>query len=183
VQLRGTIQAVDCDAQQLVLAGPSGATVLRSVLATVVRVNGAIASLCALTPFVGSPATVSVLAVGGQFVIAQLDVSAPVGASAPPQAAAYAPSSVPVPTASQPPGPAPALAGAVLGTVQLGGRVFLLVQAASGVLYRYPYYGPYYRAYYAPTYRPYAGPYQYAPAFTYGPYRRCPDRTWSQWCR
>jgi len=167
------IQAVDCDAQELTLAGPSGTVVLRSALATVVRIDGGLASLCALEPFVGAPATVSVLPVGGQFVIAQLDASAPAAAPAPPQAAPYAP----------PPGPAPAIVGAVLGTVQFGGRVFLLVQAAGGALYRYPYYGPYYRAYYGPTYRPYAGPYRYAPAYTYGPYRRCPDGTRSQWCR
>jgi hypothetical protein len=178
VQLRGTIQAVDCDAQQLTFLGPNGPTVLRSTLATVLRVDGVATPLCDLAPLVGADATVSILAVGGQLVIAQLDATGAAAASAPPPTAPYAPP----PAAPATVGPAPPIAGIVLGTVLFGGLVYLLVRSANGGLYRYPYYGPYYRAYYRPTYRPYAGPDRWARAYTYGPYRRCADGGWSQWC-
>jgi hypothetical protein len=70
----------------------------------------------------------------------------------------------------------------VLGTVIVGGLLYLLLRSADGAFYRYPYYGPYV-IYPHPAYRPYVGPYLRVPAYTYGPYRRCHDGSFGQWCR
>jgi hypothetical protein len=72
-------------------------------------------------------------------------------------------------------------AAIVLGTIVVGGLVYLLLRGADGAFYRYPYRAP--GAYPHPAYRPYVGPYTRAPAYTYGPYRRCLDGTFGQWCR
>ena len=181
VQLEGTIQAVDCNAQQLTLQSGSGTTVVQSTLATVIRVDGESTPLCSLEPYIGAPVTVSLVPVGGQFMIAQLTVhSAPAAPPPVPYAGAPAPPPVPYTPVPQMSSPAPTIAGAVLGTIMVGGLVYLLVRGANGAFYRYPYYGQYRPIYYQPSYRPYVGPLR--PTLTYGPYRRCRDRTWSQWC-
>ena len=161
LEIDGTIQAVDCAAQQLTIGGESGTAVLQSTLATLIDVDGQPQPLCALQQFVGAPATVSIVPASGQLMIGRLTVRT---------AAA----------ASPPASPVPALVGAVLGTLVVAGLAYLLVQGANGALYRYPYYGPYRQTYYQPSYRPYVGPLR--PMMTYGPYRRCRDHTWSQWC-
>ena len=185
VQLRATIQAVDCDAQQVTLAGPGTPSVVQSTLGSVIRVNGAPTPLCALSSSVGTPATAWVMPRGGQIVLVRLEVAPPSGPAAPVQPGPpLAPASTPVPAPASPPAAyTPSPAAIVLGTVLVGGLVYLLVRASNGTLYRYPYYGPYAGSYPQPAYRPYAGPYAAAPAYTYGPYRRCHDGTWAQWCR
>ena len=182
VQLQTTVQAVDCDGQQLTLAGAGTSSVVQSTLGSVIHVNGAATPLCALSSYVGSPATAWIMPRGGQIVLARLDV-APTAAPAYPPAPSppVAPASAPSPPPAYTPAPSPA--AVVLGTVLIGGLVYLLVRAANGSLYRYPYSAPYTGTYQQPTYRPYAGPYAGAPAYTYGPYRRCHDGTWNQWCR
>jgi hypothetical protein len=78
----------------------------------------------------------------------------------------------------------PVIVGVVLGTIVVGGFLYLLVRGPGGYFYRYPYYGAYYRYYYRPYYRPYYGPYRYVPPFVYGPYRFCPAyRGYGYWCR
>ena len=171
LQIEGTIQAVDCAGQQLTLRSGTGMTVLQSTLATEIAVDGQSQPLCSLEPFLGAPATVSLVPVGGQFMIAQLTVRT---AASGPQSPPYAPAP------PQPSGPAPAITGTVLGTIIVAGVPYLLVQGPNGAFYRYPYYGDFHRMYYQPAYRPYVGPGR--PMMTYGPYRRCRDRTWSQWC-
>jgi len=176
LEIDGTIQGVDCAAQQLTLKSGAGTTVLQSTLATVIDVDDQPQPLCSLQPYIGAPATVALVPVGGQFMIAHLTVHTPPAA---PQPVPYTPAPY---TPAPPPGsgPAPAIAGTVLGTIVVGGLPYLLVQGPDGSFYRYPYYGPYRRMYYQPSYRPYLGPTR--PMLTYGPYRRCRDRTWSQWC-
>jgi len=211
VETQTTVQAVDCDAQQITLAGAGVSSVAQSTLGTVIRVNGDVTPLCALSSYVGAPATAWVMARGGQVVLVRLDVTsttvptyptspaplAPAQAPADPTTTtpypAAPPPYTPVPAAEYPYSPAPpaytpvpSAAAVVLGTVLVGGLVYLLVRSATGGLYRYPYYGPYvrpYTGYQQPAYRPYVGPYAKAPAYNYGPYRRCPDRSWGQWCR
>lgn len=186
VQLQTTVQAVDCDGQQVTLVGPGASSVVQSTLGSVIRVNGADTPLCGLAPFVGAPATAWVMARGGQIVLVRLEVaSTPVPAYPPvtppiaPAAAPPYPPAAPVPIYT----PAPSPAAVVLGTVLVGGLVYLLIRAADGTLYRYPYAAPYAGAYQRPVYRPYVGPYARVPAYTYGPYRRCPNGTWGRWCR
>jgi len=54
------------------------------------------------------------------------------------------------------PAPVP-IWGVVLGTVIVGGLLYLVVHGPDGGYYRYPYYGEYYRHYYHPEYRPFVG--------------------------
>lgn len=186
VQFKTTLQAVDCDGQQLTLAGPGASTVVQSTLGTVIHVDGAVTPFCSLSPLVGAPATAWVIARGGQIVLVQLDVvsgAAPVPAP-PVQPDPGAPSPVPAaPSPADPPAynSAPSGAAVVLGTVIVGGLLYLILQSADGAYYRYPYSGPYGDP--RPAYRPYAGPYIGVPGYTYGPYRRCHDGTYSHWCR
>lgn len=197
MRTNGTIRSVDCDAQQLTLAGGGGTGVLQSTLATEIVVNGGASSLCALRGYVGAAAVVWVIPQGGQLILARLEVNeVPATPTAPwnPPATARAPQWIPpsgdgapswTPPASAGPAPpaVPSIAGAVLGTILVGGLVYLLVRAANGTMYRYPYYGGYLPYYYQPQYHPYTGTVRGAPVYTYGPYRRCPNGTWSQWCR
>jgi hypothetical protein len=200
IQTQATVQAIDCDTQQVTLAGAGVSSVAQSTLGTVIHVNGDAVPLCGLSPYVGAPATAWVMARGGQVVLVRLDVTSttvpsyPSGpapmipASNPPAPTASnpyqtgQPASVPYPAALPAYTPVPSAAAVVLGTVLVGGLVYLLVRAANGGLYRYPYYGPYVPRY-QPQYRPYVGPSAKVPAYNYGPYRRCPDRSWGQWCR
>lgn len=188
IQTQTTIQAVDCDSQQVTLTGAGASSVAQSTLGTVISVNGAPTPLCALSPYVGLPAAAWVMARGGQIVLVRLDVTSaavPTYPAPAPVAPASAPPADPYPGPAPAPPPAytpvPPVAAVVLGTVLVGGLIYLLVRGADGVLYRYPY-GPYGR-YRQPGYPPYVGPYARVPAYTYGPYRRCSDRSWSQWCR
>lgn len=218
IQTQATVQAVDCDGQQVTLSSAGATSTAQSTLGSVVHVNGAAAPFCSLSSYIGAPATAWVMARGGQIVLVRLDVTSTVApgypaspqpslvpafvpstadpsASAPgdtsipytpiPPQPASAPSDTPVftPPAYTPPPSAPApsyapsAAAIVLGTVLVGGIVYLLVRSTNGSLYRYPYYHMGY------SYRPYVGPYTTAPAYDYGPYRRCRDGGWNQWCR
>lgn len=214
VQTQATVQAVDCDGEQLTLAGPGISSVIQSTLGSVIHVNGAVTPFCALSSYVGSSATAWLMPRGGQVVLVRLDVTSTVvpgnpASPSPPLAPASAPtyttppaytpipppytsgppSYTPAPTytpvpytpAPQPPAytPAPSPVGVILGAVLIGGLVYLLVRAANGSVYRLPYTG----AYQQQPHQPYAGPYAKSPAYRYGPYRRCPNGTWSQWCR
>jgi hypothetical protein len=171
VEVEGTIQAVDCAAQSVVLSSPGGSNVVNVGPYTAVLVNSTGVSLCALRSYIGAYATAWLIAGENTFTATRIDVYA----SAAPQPSSPAP--VPAYVA------VPSLAGVVLGTIVVAGLVFLLVRGYDGRLYHYPYYGPYYRTYYRPAYRPYAGPLVGAPAYHYGPYRHCPDGAWSRWCR
>jgi hypothetical protein len=100
IQVRGTIRSVDCAAQQLTIANGTESVVLQSALATVIRVNGAEASLCSLGPLVGATGTFRVMANGSQLIMTLLDVRG----------------SVPdIPAASAPPGPLPGAGDIVVG--------------------------------------------------------------------
>lgn len=199
VQTPTTVQAVDCDSQQVTLAGAGVSSVVQSTLGSVVHVNGAATPFCSLAAYVGAPATAWIMPRGGQMVLVRLDVTstvvpsppaAPASASTPPPVYTAPPSYTPIPspyTTAGPPVPVPVpsytpspSAGAViLGTVLIGGLVYLLIRSVNGSVYRLPYTGTYQQ----PAYSPYVGSYRTVPAYTYGQYRRCKDGTWSQWCR
>jgi hypothetical protein len=160
VQVQGTIQAVDCQAQTIVLVGPDTSNTIAAAPYTVVLVNSTSIPLCALQQYVGAPATVWLLASGNEFTATRIDVVAQaVGAPLPPASASYPAVTTPLP-----------VVGIVLGTIVVAGLVYLLTRDDDGHFYRYPYYGPYYRHYYRPEYRPYFGFYPtIAPIITVPP--------------
>jgi len=203
VRFQATIRAVDCNASTVALDTGARVGVYRAAGAATFYVNGAGVSLCHLQQYLGAPASVWVTALGNELLITQIEIGGP-AEIAPPAAQTPAPyTAPPTPPASAPypytaptpapypyaypatypytyyPTPAPyysypSVAGVVLGTIIVGGLVYLLVRGATGYLYRFPYYGRYYHYYYRPIYRPYYGGFKYAPA-----YRWCNGF----WCR
>ncbi|HET7265183.1 MAG TPA: hypothetical protein VFL28_10980 [bacterium] len=144
VQVQGTIQAVDCQAQTLVVATPTSTNTIAVVPYTAVLVDSRAVSLCDLQQYVGSPATIWLVPSGNEFIATRIDTTAqasvaPVALSAQQEAVAPLP-----------------LVGIVLGTIVLAGLIYLLVRDGDHY-YRYPYYGEYYRHYYRPEYRSYVG--------------------------
>jgi hypothetical protein len=143
VQVQGTIQAVDCQAQTLVLSGPGTTNTIATASYTAILVNSTSIPFCDLTQYLGAPATAWLLASGNEFIATRVDVVGAVAAA-------------PAPAVVADPLP---IAGIVLGTIVVAGLVYLLVRHHDGQYYRYPYYGSYYHHYYQPFYRPYFGPY------------------------
>ena len=143
VQVQGTIAAVDCQAQTLVVAGPDSTNTIAVAPYTAVLINSSAVSLCDLQQYIGSPATVWLVASGNELVATRIDATAQVVPA-------------PVPAAVQPAIDPLPIVGIVLGTIAVAGLVYLLVRD-NGVYYRYPYYGNYYGYYYRPGYRPYLG--------------------------
>jgi len=82
VQMQGTIQAVDCQNQQLTLTNSGGTTTFLATSQTAVYLNGTLTQLCALQSYTGAPATVSVTPSDNEFVLGQVNVTAPQAASA-----------------------------------------------------------------------------------------------------
>ena len=150
VQVQGTIQGVDCQAQTVVVATPDGTNTIAVAPYTAVLIDSRAVSLCDLQQYVGSQATIWLVASGNQFIATRIDTTA--------QAAA-APVALPVQQEAVSPLP---LVGVVLGTIALAGLIYLLMRDHDGRYYRYPYYGEYYRYYYRPEYGPYAGAYPVA---------------------
>jgi hypothetical protein len=148
VQIQGTIEAVDCQSQTIVLTGPGTSNTVVTAPYTAVLVNSTSVPLCSLQQYVGQPATAWLLATGNEFVATRIDVAVATAVVPPPPVIPPAPAVV---------SPLP-VAGIVLGTIAVAGLLYLLVRD-HGYYYRYPYYGPYYRYYYRPWYRPYLGTY------------------------
>jgi len=147
VQVQGTIQAVDCQAQTIVVATPDSTNTIAVAPYTAVLVDSRAVPLCDLRQYVGSPAAIWLVASGNEFIATRIDTTAQ---------AAVAPVTLPAQQETVSPLP---LVGVVLGTIALAGLIYLLVRDHDGYYYRYPYYGEYYRHYYRPEYRPYVGAY------------------------
>jgi hypothetical protein len=166
--VQGTIQAVDCQSNSLVLTTSDGAThVFPGGPYTAVFVNGTPVSLCALQQYVGSSATVTVGASGNQLVAQRIDVYA--GAAQP--APAY-----PAPAPAPAPAPGytgvPSWLGVAIGAAVVGGLLYLLIRGHDGHEYRYPYNGYYHGGYYnGRYYQPgyYNGGRYYGQGIPYGP--------------
>jgi hypothetical protein len=132
--IQGTIAAVDCQSNVLVLNTTDGTQTVPSGPYTSVFVNGTPTSFCALQPYTGSAATVSVGATGNQLVAQRIDVSAAA------QAPVYpAPAPAPAPAYSG----LPTWLGVAIGSVVVGGLLYLLVRGHDGHQYQYPYNGYY----------------------------------------
>jgi hypothetical protein len=159
VQVQGTIQSVDCQAQTLILSGSGGANTIAAAPYTAVLVDTRSVAFCDLQQYTGAQATAWLVASGSEFVATRIDIIGGV-------VAAPAPPADPVPQAIS---PLP-LVGIVLGTIIVAGLLYLLVRDNDDHYYRYPYYGPYYRHYYRPEYRSYYGSYPpQSPVITVAP--------------
>ena len=148
IRVQGTIQAVDCQTNAVVLSAPDGTHVFPMAPEAAVFVDSSPASFCALQHYIGSMATVSVTAVGSQLAAGRVDVHTATAPSAPQQP--YHPngnSPQPYPNDNYPP-PYP-------------------YAYPPYPYYGYPYYGyPYYPyPYYG---YPYYGYYPYYPYYPYG---------------
>jgi hypothetical protein len=147
IQVQGTIQAVDCNAQTITISGDGGSNTVTVGTYTAILIGSTSVPLCALQDYIGAPVSVWLVASGSDFAATQVNVSAE--GYTPPAPAAYEAAPLPI-------------TGIVLGTIVVAGLVYLLVHGPDGGYYRYPYYGPYYAHYYRPYYHPYYG---YYPAF------------------
>lgn len=85
VTIRGTIQAVDCKANTLVVKGADGTQysirVSPSGSNSTVFVNSAPVSFCTLQQYIGSHVTVSVASNGDQLMVRRVDVNATAAAA------------------------------------------------------------------------------------------------------
>jgi hypothetical protein len=147
LQVQGTIEAVDCQAQTVVIATQDSTNTIAAAPYTAVLVDSQAVSLCDLQQYIGSSATVWLVANGNEFVATRIETAAP---AAPAVAAGPGPIQAGI-------DPLP-IAGIVLGTIAVAGLIYLLVRDGAHY-YRYPYYGPYYSYYYSPLYQPYYGYY------------------------
>jgi len=176
IQVQGTIESVDCQSGTIVLNGPEGSNTVYVSDTTAVVVNSTNVQFCSLQSYVGQPAVATLVASGNQFLATQIAVTA-AGVETPAPAGPAAPAGPVDAGQGNDDGagtPIP-IDGNVLGTVDVGGLAYLLVQGPDGLYYRYPYYGTYYSYYYQPFYAPYYGPYSpvlapviYAPAVITG---------------
>jgi hypothetical protein len=186
VEVQGVIQAIDCHASSVTLQTQGGVSVYHTAESAAIVANSTAIPLCELQHYVGSPANVWLTAVGNEFVVTRIEAAGSTYQQSPTPAApapygTYPPYGSPYPYPAYPypgyaypyPGYAypypyyyPSLAGAVLGTIVVGGLTYLLAHGLYGY-YRYPYYGAYYHYYYRPAYHPYYGSFRYAPAFTW----------------
>ena len=144
-EITGDVQAVDCNAGTITLdanGNPDNADTIYASDSTAVTVESSSVPFCTLDGYIGAPVTAWVVPYGSQLYATQIDVTGP----------AYV---APAPQASIAPLP---IIGTVLGTVLLGGLLYLVANSASSY-YLYPYYGAYYYHYHRTWYRPYAGYY------------------------
>jgi hypothetical protein len=153
IRVQGTIQAVDCQTNAVVLSAPDGTHVFPMAPEAAVFVDSSPASFCTLQHYIGSTATVSVTAVGSQLAAGRVDVHTATTPSTPQQP--YHPNGntpQPYPNDNYPP-PYP-------------------YAYPPYPYYGYPYYGyPYYPyPYYGYPYYgyPYYGYYPYYPYYPYG---------------
>ena len=87
VQVQGTIQAVDCQNQTIVLSGPGGSSTVGATESTAILVNSTSVSFCALGQYVGDPASAWLLPSGDEFIVTQIDVVDSAATTAPPSQA------------------------------------------------------------------------------------------------
>jgi len=95
IRVQGMIQAVDCQTNVVVLTVPGGTHAFPMAPNAPVFINSAPASLCTLNQYVGSTASVTVMATGSQLVAGRVDVftaAAPVPPGPPPGYGYYGPS-------------------------------------------------------------------------------------------
>ena len=88
VQIQGTVQAIDCKAQTIVLSNPGTSNTVVAAPYTVVLVNSTSVPFCLLQQYIGASATAWLVASGNEFIATRIDVH--VGAASVPAAPAPA---------------------------------------------------------------------------------------------
>jgi hypothetical protein len=161
IQVQGRIQAVDCQANAVVLNAPDGTHVFPMAPNASVFINSAPTSFCTLRQYIGGSATVSVTAAGNQMVAGRVDVYTTAAPVQPAPAPSYGYNG---PSSGSPYYGAPYYGGPYSGGPYSGGPYY------GGTYYGGTYYGrPYcYNPYYGGPY--YGGPYCYGPYSGYYPY-------------
>ncbi|HKX18452.1 MAG TPA: hypothetical protein VJT33_10625 [bacterium] len=140
-EIQGTLETVDCQNGTVTTTDASGNTeTIYASDSTAVAVQSSSVDFCSLDGYVGAPVDVWVVPDGNEFVATQIDVTGPV-----PVLASTQTTIAPMP-----------IAGVVLGTILVGGLLYLIAHDGAAY-YRYPYYGGYYHHYYNARYRPYTG--------------------------
>jgi hypothetical protein len=115
--IQGTIQAVDCQTRALVMDAADGTHVLPADPYTTAFVDSTAVSFCALHQYLGDNATVTVASSAGQLVAERVDVET-----------AATPTPAPAPASAI--SGLPAWAGIALGTVLVGGLLYLAIHGA-----------------------------------------------------
>ncbi|HET7263233.1 MAG TPA: hypothetical protein VFL28_01085, partial [bacterium] len=150
-EIQGTLETVDCQNGAVTTLDALGNTeTVYASDSTAVAVESSSVDFCSLNGYVGAPVDAWVVPYDNEFVATQIDVTGPVPVLAATQTAV-----APMP-----------IVGAVLGTILVGGLLYLLAHD-SAAYYRYPYYGAYYHHYYSASYRPYTGWYPASPPIIY----------------
>src|SRR5579872_2665693 len=93
LQIQGTLQAANCQAQEITVNTSGGASTFAVTNQTAIYVNGTLTPVCSLQSFVGAPVTVYLVPSNSQFVLGRVDVSAPQAASQPASSVAASSSS------------------------------------------------------------------------------------------
>lgn len=92
IQIEGTVRAVDCTAQTIILGSPGTSNPVVAAPYTAVLVNSTSVPLCSVQQYIGAPATAWLVATDNKFVATRIDVhvaAAPVPAAPAPT---YSPS-------------------------------------------------------------------------------------------
>lgn len=95
IQVQGIIHAVDCQTSAFVLNAPDGTHVFPTTANAGVFINSVPSGFCALSPYVGSHATVWIVAVDSKLVVGRVDVATAAAAAAPPTYPSPAPANYP----------------------------------------------------------------------------------------
>lgn len=157
VQIQGTLKAADCRTGQVTMATNAGDDTFQATNQTTAYVNGAAVPLCSLQSYVGDQATAVIMPANNEFVLSQINVTAPQAAASSSHSSGLS---------------SPVAIG--LGALVLGGIIGYVIghnsaPAQQPVYYPYGYAPPQpsvsYPYGYAPPQQPVYYPYGYAPAY------------------
>jgi hypothetical protein len=150
VQVQGTIQAVDCQSQTIVLNDASGSNTVAATGSTAVVVNSTSVPFCTLQQYVGASATAWLFPGGNEFQLSRIDVVGPTtsASQAPPAPAISSPSTL----------------GIIVGALAVGALGYLIGRNSTSQAAYQPTYQP---AYYQPAYQPAYAPGYNQPAYQY----------------
>lgn len=176
IQIRGTIQSVDCQTGQVTFATAGGNDTFQATGQTVAHVNGTAVSVCSLQSYAGDSATASLVPTGDALDLSQIDVTA---AQAPSTSGSILSSPIAI-------GIGALLLGGIIGYIVGHQNTPAQTQADPANGYNAPGYAPYgynspayYPAGYTPSYLPARYPYN-RPYYHQGhTYYRCAGGVWS----
>jgi hypothetical protein len=150
VQVQGTIQAVDCQSETIVLNDANGSNTMAATGSTAIVVNSTTVPFCTLQQYVGASATAWLVPGGNEFQLSRIDVVGPA-------TSAFQP--VPAPAVSS-----PSTLGIIVGALAIGALGYIFGRNSTSQ----PDYQPAYPrpAYYQSAYQP-----AYAPRYTQPAYQ------------